>query len=230
MTHRSKSLPLLLLFTLLPLGAGCLFGTPTQPPQPEPLPTYKPYYDADPVKAMDNLVHNFTTAWELRDLPEYRDSILYSSTQEATDGALYAPFTFYYDRSEDPDLPELELFDREVTRATNIFSGLPGQDGDGNVVPGIKSISLELSANGLWANPTDPDQQDGDPYPDGTKWRSYETNMLITLKGTYGANTDAWLVQDRLIFHVLPVRVVDPLAPNGYHTVYRLWKWRDIIN
>ncbi len=230
MTRRSKHLPLLLLFFLLPLGAGCLFGTPTQPPQPNPPLAYKPYYDPNPAVARENLVYNFEAAWENRDLAEYRDSILYNGTEEATDGELYRAFIFYYDRSLDPDLPVQDLYEREVTRADNMFKGLSGLDADGNTVPGIRSITVDLLANGVWAIPTDPDQQDGDPYPAGTIWRAYETNMLITLKGTYGENTNAWRVEDRLIFHLIPVRVADPLAPSGYHTVYRLWKWRDIIN
>jgi hypothetical protein len=230
MTQRSKALPLLLLISLLPLGAGCLFSTPPEPPLDEPDREYLPYYDPDPTTAMNNLVENFITAWERLDLTQYRDSILYSRTEPATDGEFYEVFTFYYDRSLDANLPELDVFDREVQRANNMFGGLPGQDEFGNMVPGIKSISLNLLPIGSWANPNDPEQQDGHPYPVGTKWRAFETNMLITLKATYGEDTNAWSVQDRLHFYLIPVRVDDPLAPSGYHTVYRIWKWRDIID
>jgi len=231
MTRRSKTLPLLLLLSLLTLGAGCLFGTPTEPPPPEPPREYLPYYDPNPTTAMNNLVENFITAWERLDDKQYRDSILYKGTELATDGSLYQVFTFYYDRRLDPDLPELDLYDREVQRATRMFGGLPGQDQDGTVIPGIKSINLSLDPNNSWANPDDPDHVDGDPYPVGTKWRSYNTTMLITLKSNIGdSQINGWDVKDLLIFHVIPIQVENTNAPGNYHTVYRLWKWRDIIN
>jgi hypothetical protein len=231
MTLRSKALPLLLLLSLLTLGAGCLFDTPVEPPPPPQPREYVPYYDPDPTTAMNNLVENFITAWEKLDLAQYRDSILYNAIELATDGLQYAPFTFYYDQSLDPDLPILELYDREIQRATRMFGGLPGQDADGTIIPGIKSIDLDLTANNSWSNPLNPDDVDGDPYPVGTKMRSYNTQMLITLKSNIpGTEFNGWKVEDLLIFHVIPVRIENLNAPGTYHTVYRIWKWRDVID
>lgn len=220
MTMRSKSHPLLPLLLLLPLGAGCLFGSPTKPPPVTPPPSYLDYYDADATTAMNNLVANFVTAWERLDLAEYRDSILYNGTEPAPDDELYQVFTFYYDRSLDPDLPELDLYDREIQRATNMFGGQPG-----NGVPGIKSISLDLTANGVWSANLSGTGEVQDPYPAGTMWRAYETNMLITLKANIGdSDINQWLVEDRLILHVIPVRV----EGSALHR-YKIWKWRDVI-
>ncbi len=231
MTLRSKTLPLLLLLSLLTLGAGCLFDTPVEPPPPPQPREYVPYYDPDPTTAMNNLVENFITAWEKMDLAQYRDSILYQGTEAATDGELYQVFTFYYDRTLDPDLPETDVWDREILRATRMFGGLSGQDANGTIIPGIKSIDLELDANNLWANPLNPDDVDGDPYPVGTKWRSYKTQMLITLKSNIpDTDYNGWNVDDLLIFNVIPIRVENDNAPGTYHTVYRIWKWRDVID
>jgi len=36
-------------------------------------------------------------------------------------------------------------------------------------------------------------------------------------------------VEDRLIFHLIPTRVENTGAPGTYHTRYKLWKWRDVI-
>ena len=235
MTKRSNkiltTLPLLLI--LIAGAAGCLFTPPTGD-KPSSQVSYEPYYDPDPTTAMNNLVENFRIAWEKKDLAEYRDSILYDGIAEAVDGQVYEPFTFYFDQDgADPGqtFPDSELYEREVTRATNMFSGQPGVNPvDQSEVPGIQSITLDLPADGVWSNPGDPDHVEGNVYPAGTKERFYHTNMNITLQSNIGdSNINAWLVQDRLRFHVIPVRIENENDPGTYHTVYRLWKWRDII-
>lgn len=220
MTMRSKTTPLLPLLLILPFMAGCLFGSPTKPPQVSPPPEYLDYYDADAETAMNNLVANFVTAWERMDLAEYRDSILYNGTEPAPDEELYRVFIFTYDRTLDPNLPEVDLYDREIQRVTNIFGGQPGQG-----VPGIKSISLDLTANGVWSANLSGTGAVQDPYPAGAKWRAYESNMLITLQSNIGdSNINQWLVEDRLVLHVIPVHV----EGSTLHR-YKIWKWRDVI-
>ncbi len=235
MTTRSTkvltTLPLLLL--LLAGSAGCLFNPPTGDGT-TPQESYEPYYDPDPIVAMDNLVTNFRIAWERMDIAEYRDNILYDGIDLAPDGEAYAPFTFYFDQAgAEPGqtFPDSEDYFREVERATNMFSGQPGENPvDGSEVPGIQSIALDLTADGIWADPADPDHVEGDAYPEGTKVRFYHTNMNITLQSNIGdSNINAWLVQDRLRFHLIPVQVEDEDNPGTFLTVYKLWKWRDII-
>ncbi len=129
----------------------------------------------------------------------------------------------------DETFPPPEFFDREVERATNMFSGQKGEDRDGNEVPGIRSIALDLLPENSWVDPDGSDVE-GHDYPDGTKQRHYGTNMLITLESNIGnSNINAWEVQDRLLFHLIPVRQEIEDAPGTYRTVYRIWKWRDII-
>lgn len=181
-----------------------------------PLPVYVAY------DTPDHLVANLTVAWERLNLPEYRDSILYNGVDLATDGNAYEPFTFYYDRSLDPDLPEYDTFDRELQRAICMMSGLPGEDADGNVIPGIKSIDITLTPIGPWADPLNPVEVDGDPYPPGTQWRAYDAVILVTLKANIGdSDVNAWLIPTTFIFHCIPVQAEGS-------TRWQLWKWREV--
>ncbi len=222
---------LALLFIFLAGSSGCLFSTRKDDPLPTPPQSYLPYYDPDSDVAMDNLVTNFIRAWENRDVEEYRDSILYND-QVAEDGNVYQFFHFYFDPiGEEPGqtFPNYDLFSREVERVTNMFSGQKGEDHLGNEIPGILSIDLELNADNEWDDPPG-GTVEGHSYPDGTMRRYYNTVMLITLESNIGdSNINAWNVDDRLLFHVIPVRQENDDAPGTYHTVYRLWKWRDLI-
>ncbi len=205
---------LTLLFLGLLLAAGCDDDARliVDPPA-------SPYVAYD---SPDHLVANLALAWERLDLAEYRDSILYDGVELATDGNAYEPFTFYYDRSLDPDLPEYDSYEREIVRAVGMMSGLPGQDSDGNVIPGIKSISITLTPIGPWADPLNPDEIDGDPYPAGTTWRSYDADIEVTLKANIGGtDINGWLVETTFIFHCIPVQ-----AEGG--TRWKLWKWREV--
>lgn len=93
----------------------------------------------------------------------------------------------------------------------------------GNGVSGIKNVSLDLTPNGVWQTVVGGAVED-DPCPENTQWRSFETNMLFTLKTPIdGSDIIAWLVEDRLIFHCLPVAVGEAIE-------WRLWKWRDIVD
>jgi hypothetical protein len=169
----------------------------------------------------DNLVANLVMAWEAMDAEGYA-ALLYDGALLATDSLAYAPFKFYFDRSLDPTLPEVDVYDRELVRIGNMLGGLPGMDGQGNPVPGLKSVNLDLAANGSWTSVTS-GEVDGDPCPEDALWRSYSTYILFTLKSSYGGDTNGWLVQDRLIAHCIPVQV-------GGGVEWRLWKWRDVID
>ena len=164
----------------------------------------------------DNLVANVVLAWAAEDAAGYA-ALLYDGVAEADDGEVYAPFTFYYDRSLDPDLPELDLYERELQRTAAMLGGEPG-----NGVPGIKDVSLDLTANDLWQTVVG-GTVEGDPCPENTQWRSFETDMVLTLESTIGgSDVYIWLVRDRLIFHCVPVAVGDAIE-------WRLWKWRDVL-
>ncbi len=168
----------------------------------------------------DNVIANLVIAWEAMDAEGYA-ALLYDGIELATDGQAYAPYKFYYDRSLDPDLPVIDLYDRELVRTGALLGGEEGMDSQGHAVPGVRSVSMDLNPIGVWTAPIGPDV-DGDPYPEDARWRSYTTNFLISLKGNYGENTSAWLVQDWLIVHCIPVQV-------GANTEWRLWKWRDVV-
>ncbi|MBM4117406.1 hypothetical protein FJ251_06615 [bacterium] len=178
----------------------------TPPPPPDYLPNDSP----------ENLVANLTLAWEAEDAAGYA-ALLYDGVLEADDGEVYAPFTFYFDQSVDPDLPDQYLYAQEVACLENLLSGEPG---DG--VPGVRSVSMDLVANGTWQTVVG-GEVEGDPCPENTQWRAFETDLLVTLKTNIGySDINQWLVQDRLLVHCLPVLVAG-------ETEWRLWKWRDLI-
>lgn len=176
----------------------------------------------------DNVVANFILAMEARDLAALRDEIFYDGILESDDRAAYAPFEFYFDpNGAGPGqiLPESIDFECMVITMTNFLSGQPGTNPvDFTEVPGVQSIEMEFAADGAWSDPGDPDHVEGDPYPEGTRERYYQTEIRITLQSNIGdSNINAWLVRDRMRVHVLPVQTAGG-------TEYRIWKMRDIIS
>jgi hypothetical protein len=205
---------LLILCLGLLLAAGCgedAKRTLTPPTIPDYLANDSP----------DNLIANLVMALEAMDSLGYA-ALLYDGVELATDGQAYAAYKFYYDRTLDPHLPELDLYDRDLERMGAMLGGAPGEDGDGNPVPGVRGFDLLLAVpTPNWAAPIGPDVDD-DAYPVGTVWRIYDTSILITLKSNYGTDTNGWSISDRLLAHCIPVQV-------GGETEYRLWKWREIV-
>jgi hypothetical protein len=224
--NAKRTIAALSLALLIPLSGGCLFSPPEKPSEPGGPVDYFPY------DSPDNLIKNFVLAWEAMDAAEYRDHILYNSDNEnATDGEPYATFVFYYAAGNDiwgEPLPDYQTYEEEVANVQRMFSGNPGVGPQGQEVPGIESIDLTLIKNQTWSPPTDPDDVEGDPYPEGTQRVIYESNMLITLKGTI-PDTDitGFTVDDLLEFHVIPVTANEGTAEERQE--WRLWKWRDLF-
>jgi len=205
---------LIALAPMLLLAAGC-----SDEPKRTLAPPAESEYFAN--SSPDSVIANLVIALESMDSLGYA-ALLYDGSELATDGITYAPYKFYYDRSVNPDLPELDLYDRELERMGAMLGGAPGEDGYGNTVPGVRGFYLDLAApTPDWAAPIGPDVDD-DAYPVGTAWRVYDTSILITLKSNYGTDTNAWSISDRLLAHCIPVQV-------GGETEYRLWKWREIV-
>ena len=219
------ALPLLL--TLIVAASGCLFSTPEKPGGGiDPVVEYEDYFTPS------NLVLNFQTAWSSKDADEYRDHILYNSTNNATweEGSNdFQTFTFYYAEGVDQwgnQLPLSQSYELEVANITRMFSGNVGL----NETPGVETIALTLEANGIWAAPPTV-LVEGDEWPAGTLQRFYDTDMLVMLKGEIPGsdNINGLQVNGRLLFYVIPVRVNDS-SDLGYHKEYRLWKWRDLTD
>jgi len=214
---KSKHTTMLLsLATLLAvLSSGCLFDPPIRPPVVNPV----VYHEYTPP---DSLVLNFILAWEDTDAIQYRDKILYNE-QIAPDDQTYRPFIFYYAEGDDiwgDPLPSEQTYDEEVGNITRMFSGNNGK----NDVPGVRSITLTLTKNNNWQPPPDPLYVEGDTYPEGTLECIYQSDMLVTLKGTVpNSDITGYEVQDELKFYAIPVKV------SGGGTEYRIWKWRDLV-
>ncbi|MBN2169854.1 MAG: hypothetical protein JW819_00875 [Candidatus Krumholzibacteriota bacterium] len=222
--NRAPLLTIALAVLAAVLAGGCLFS----PPEKDQggggtTVTYHAY------TAPESLALNFVKCWEARDIAEYRDQILYDGILEATDGEVYAAFTFYPVEGEyDPNTGEpLQpyLYEQEWQAVQRLFAGNDGWDGE-NVIPGVRSIEAVLSPGGAdWATPPTSDVE-GDAFPDGTQWKRYSTSVLFTLKGTIpGTEINGFNVVDALDFYVIPVTVGEG---DDAHTEYRIWKWRDI--
>jgi len=213
-TRPSRAQLLTLAFScLLVFALGCGEDSErrlTQPATPDYLANDSP----------DNLMANLIIAMEAEDAEGYA-ALLYDGVELATDGLTYAPYKFYFDRSLNPDLPELLSYAEELACMGALLGGEPGIDHNSNPVPGMKSLAVGFLAIGVWATPIAATVE-GDTYPEDALWRAYATTMLITLKSTYLYSTIAFSVQDRLIAHCIPVQV-------GGETEWRLWKWRDIL-
>jgi hypothetical protein len=169
----------------------------------------------------DNLMANLVMAWEAMDA-EGCAALLYDGVALATDSLAYAPYTFYFDRGINPDLPTLWLRPQEVACLDALLGGGAGVTAWGDTLPGVKSIRFDLDANNVWATVTG-GEVDGDPCPEDALWRIYNTEFLFTLKSTVGGtDISAWAGSDRLIMHCIPVQV-------GVETEWRLWKWREVM-
>ena len=211
MTITRARITLLIIMAMALLAmSGCLFSPPEKTDDDDTTVEFGSY------DTPDGLVDNFVLAWENMVLEEYRDQILYNGEELTLDGSAYEQFKFYFiaDSYEDP----FWGYGSEVDHTQALFSGDPGE----NDTPGVESIELSLNPFSDWSDYTGATVE-GDPAPTGCKGKTYYTNMTIQLKGTFGDDITAFLVDDMIRFYVIPVDV------NGT-TEYRLWKWLDVAN
>ncbi len=180
--------------------------------------------------APEDVVTNFVSAWKNKVVAEYRYNILYDKETMVTweEGSSdFATFVFYFvagvDQWGDP-LPDHQYYADEWANAERMFSGNEGRNG----TPGIDIIDMALIPNGIWTEPSN-ELIEGDAWPAGTLERVYSTDLTVILKSTLPDDPDiiGFLVNSRLQFHIIPVRVPDSSAL-GYHKEYRLWKWHDL--
>ncbi len=223
--HRHHVVSIFLLIALALGMAGCK-DDPVGP-SGEQDPTGPIYLD---YTTPDNLVQNFITAWESKDIAEYGDHILYDKATAVVweEGSRdFAPFTFYFvagvDQWGEP-LPDYQTYEVERLNAQLMFSGNEGRNG----TPGVSSIDLEMTAQGDWSAPDD-DLIEGDAWPAGTKQRIYATDLTVMIVSNIpdGPDINGFLVDGRLQFWAIPVRV-EGGGSQGYHREYRLWKWQDL--
>jgi len=176
------------------------------------VPNYYPY------DSPDNLIANFTEAWNHMAFAEYRDNILYDGVELATDGMAYEAFKFYFIIPDDVYGPFWE-HEAEIEHTEGLFSGDDALDGS----PGVKVIQLRFTPLTFWNIPDNPFEVAGDGYPEGTLHHRYATDLSIELKGVNHDGFSGYEVDDHVEFYAIPVG--DPEHPE-----YRLWKWFDIGN
>ncbi len=206
MTRKIVLVPLVLIAALI---LGC--SSSSDPGTGDPASEYN-------WESPGDAIGSFTEIWNHMDFAEYRDFALYDGEELATDGAAYSAFKFYFV----DDTGEYGPFwgcEEEKEHTEALFSGNPSQDA---TTPGVESVALNFVPAGAWSDPDNPLEVEGDEYPDGTQYRTYQTDLTVNLKGTIeGTEVNVLLVRDTVRFYVIPVG--DPENPE-----YRLWKWMDL--
>jgi len=161
---KTKSLLLLMAFILLLAPAGCIFS----PDDGDDTGTPTPGTDIPFAGSEDILMTNFRTAYENMDFDTYRDllhpdfiTILQTSTQE-----------------EFPDVGATLDLSEELRIAERMFTGDPVNDPNGNLVPGISSISFQnFDQDVTWA-----DSQPSDVIPNA-RFALYQVVFLFDRPG-----------------------------------------------
>lgn len=173
-------------------------------------PDYAPYDNPDALLA------NFVECWNHMDFAEYRDAILYDGLTPAADGAAYEPFKFYFIAPHD-FYGRFWSVAEEAAHTETLFSGAPAMDGS----PGVAFMDLEFVGLSDWLAPLNPYTVEGDPYPEGTRFKRFQTHLDLSLKECNSEGHDAYRVGDVVDLYVIPVMAGDQVE-------YRLWKWRDL--
>ncbi len=170
----------------------------------------------DPYPAPNNVVTGLTQIWVEMDSDTYIQRVLYDSDEISSDGQAYDAFEYIFSEPVDGHGSSWSL-GNEIAAAMAIMSG----DGSDSGMPGVESIVLSFQGEDDWVAPEGNDVE-GDPFPDGTLMRQYQTDMRINLKGNIeGSEVDFLEIDDSLIFYVIPVDGIDGQG-------YRLWKWLDL--
>jgi hypothetical protein len=171
----------------------------------------------DPYPAPNNVVMAFESAWESMDPETYRNRILYDHDEVTSDGEQYASFEFYFLEPHDTHGASWSFQD-ELEHVEHLFSGEPSSDGS---LGSVELIELELSPITEWTE-LEGANIEGDPFPSGTLFRRFETDLSLILDADSGSeDIDALIVGDIIEFYVIPVDGIDGQG-------YRLWKWMDL--
>ncbi len=220
-----KQLATLSLLFLL-LTGGCIFSDDPSSSGGPPVVGYLAF------DTPDNLVANLELALEAGDITGLRDKILYDGSESGDGRETFAPFEFYFDpNGESPgqSFPESIDYDCALSTFGHLLGGDPGMDHLGNPIPAVRSLAVGLFAHEDWSA-FEADSLEGDPTPPGLLQCYFASSILFVLESNIGdSNINAWEVQDRALFHAIPVRVPDGSQQEGYRVEYRLWKWRDLI-
>lgn len=198
--HWHRFLVAMALLAPLALVGGCGIFSPEEvkdppevtPPAPYPLATDQ-----------DILIANFIRAYNERNYAEF-------------DNLLHDEYLFYLS-DEDVNAGADRTFDRarELEATYNMFNGVPGRKPDGSEQPPIRSITLQLTADGEpWSDEVGPEYE-------GTTRKRYEVDMTVE----YVADRPSAVVGLQE-FYAIPVE-----HDNGdgtVTTIYKLKFWRDL--
>ena len=161
-----KSIILLAALALLLAPAGCIFSPdddPVDKPKPEPLELPFP-------GSPDVLMQNFQTIYEMRDFDEYQ-KIMHPDFLTILQDETIQDF---------PDVGETLDVNEELRIHQRMFSGNPVNDPNGDLVPGVASISFSRFINlETWAisPPTD--------IIPNAEWALYDVEFLFDRGQTF---------------------------------------------
>jgi hypothetical protein len=161
-----KSFLLLAALALLLAPAGCIFSPDDDPePKPEPKPIELPFPGSP-----DVLMQNFQTIYETRDFDEYQ-KIMHPDFLTILQDETIQDF---------PDVGETLDVNEELRIHQRMFSGDPVTDPNGDLVPGVASISFSRFINlETWAvsPPTD--------IIPNAEWALYDVEFLFDRGQTF---------------------------------------------
>jgi hypothetical protein len=161
-----KSFLLLAALALLLAPAGCIFSPDDDPePKPEPKPIELPFPGSP-----DVLMQNFQTIYETRDFDEYQ-KIMHPDFLTILQDQTIQDF---------PDVGETLDVNEELRIHQRMFSGDPVTDPNGDLVPGVASISFSRFINlETWAvsPPTD--------IIPNAEWALYDVEFLFDRGQTF---------------------------------------------
>jgi hypothetical protein len=163
---KSKFFMLLAAFALLTAPAGCIFSPDDDPEPPPPSGGQDLPFPGSP----DQLMANFQTIYETRDFDEYREIMhpdFLTILQEAT-------------TAEFPDVGTTLDVNEELRIHERMFSGDAVTDPNGDLVPGVLSISFaKFRALDAWAI------SPGDDIIPNAEWAPFEVEFLFDRGQTY---------------------------------------------
>lgn len=169
-----------------------------------------------PNDSPEHLVANLVLAWEALDPLGYA-ALLYDGGTPATDGELYAPFSFGFDQSVDATLPDHWTLPAELACQETLLGEEPGAG-----VTGAENLAIELVPSGDWQAVAG-GEVEGDPCPAEALWQAFDLDLLLVLKAPFAEDILGFTAQDEALLYCLPVQV-------GGGSEWRLWKWREVAD
>lgn len=171
----------------------------------------------------DNVIANLEKSWEMRDLAEYSDRVLYNGKETDSAGDLHSAFTLYAVGEPGNDQPTAVYgYHDEVEVAAAMFSGEAKIEGK----PAVASLELSFERRGEWEDVPAGEEIMGDASPEGTRVGTFVSRLQVQLEGAGDVEGLTHDVRSLCDFYMIPVRAAG--GGSEAPAEFRLWKWVDL--